>query len=326
MSKKTLLIASRCAAIAAFGVMTALPLCAQQSGLNPASSPLLMASAKGAAASSDIAGDGSSSSALTMAWTPADADAAFKESAVGDEAMQPPPRRRYGRPTYHDANSNPDGSRKWTFMAGGGFGLPEGTNSNYMTTGYGLDFGGGRNFSEHLGLLLRIAYDHFGMTGTTITNQSILYFNDPTNANGLGGNNHIWSASIDPVFNLAGAGRSGLYVTGGVGFYHKVANFTLPETGESCDIYYGCYEFTENANVDHYTSNAVGYDGGVGYAYRLSRFASEQLFAEVRYVYINNQYKPGVTQANVSTYTGYNYFPQNSLTTSYLPVRFGIRW
>ena len=320
MSMKNLQLVSRCAALAAVMGAMALTGHAQQNGLNPASSSLLLASARAVPGTADT-GPGESSSAAVSALEPGEA-LAF-ESGTG---TQPPPRRRYGRPTYHDGNANADGSRKYAFSLAGGLTLPTGDKSNYLTTSWSAQGEFGRNFNQRFGLLLRIAYDRFGMTAATISNQSNRYFGDPTNQNGLNANSHIWSISIDPVVNLLSDGSVGAYVTGGVGFYHKVANFTLPQTGESCSYYYGCYYFTADTNVDHYMSNAPGFDGGFGLTYKLSRFSNERLFVEARYVYMKNKFTPGITAATQTTYTGDNFFPENSQTTSYLPVKFGIRW
>ena len=235
-------------------------------------------------------------------------------------------RRRYGAPRYRGSNTNADGSEKYTVYAGVGFGIPVGTNTNYLTTSYGFQVGGGRNFNKHLGLNLEFDYDHFGLNGQTIDNQSVFYFDDPTNANGLDANSHIWNFSVQPVYQIYSGEGLGAYITGGAGFYHKVTNFTLPEEVEDCEGFYGCGVFDVNENVDHYTSNAPGFDGGIGLTYKFSRFANERLFAEVRYVYVDTSYRPGITAANYTTYTGNNYFPQNSQTTSYIPVKFGIRF
>jgi opacity protein-like surface antigen len=237
-------------------------------------------------------------------------------------------RQRSGRPRYRGSNSNADGSAKWDFYAGGGFGLPTGDQTNYLSTGWGIQAGVGRNFNHLLGVNAEFDYDHFGMTNSTIDNYAGLY-GDPTNTNGFGGNSHIWSMSLNPIVNLRSGEGLGAYVTGGVGFYHKVANFTLPE--QSCDPYilelYGiCEPIAQNVNVDHYTSNAPGFNIGLGATYKFSRFASERFYGEVRYVRILNQYRPGLTSPTDTTYTGYNYFPLNSQKTSYLPVKLGLRF
>jgi hypothetical protein len=237
-------------------------------------------------------------------------------------------RQRYGRPRYRGGNTNADGSPKYDFYVGGGFGIPVGDQSNYLTTGWGFQGGGGRMFNKMVGVNLEFSYDHFGMTGATVDQQSVFYFGPGNTAavTGLGGNTHVWSFSLQPVVNLRSGEGLGAYVTGGVGFYHKVANFTLPQEEEYCDPYYGCEEYEAPANVDHYSSNAPGFDGGFGVTYKFSRFASERLYAEVRYTYVANQFKPGITTATALTYTGNNYFPQNSQHTSYIPVKFGLRF
>ena len=246
----------------------------------------------------------------------------------GAEGMQYGQRRRYGAPRYRGGNTNADGSEKYTGYAGGGLTIPVGTNSNYLTTSWGLQVGAGRNFNKHFGLNLEFGYDKFGLTGATIQNQNNFYFDytDPGNTNGLDGNSHIWNFSLQPVYQIYSGQGLGAYITAGVGFYHKVANFTLPQEEEYCDPYYGCEVYEAQGNIDHYTSNAPGFDGGIGMTYKFSRFSNERLYGEVRYVFVDNQFKPGVTTANYPTYAGNNYFPENSNTTSYFPVKFGIRF
>jgi opacity protein-like surface antigen len=187
---------------------------------------------------------------------------------------------------------------------------------------------------------IEFQYDHFGMTGATLNNQEALYnyaialYNSQNPSNpvspitGLDGNNHVWSFSLQPIYNVKAGEGVGAYVTGGVGFYHKVANFTEPEEGEYCSPFYGCYDYEANQVIDHYSSNAFGIDVGGGLTYKFSRFANERLFAEVRYVYNFNSYKPGVTIDNVdpSNVSENNFFPYNSQHTSYLPVKFGVRF
>lgn len=262
-----------------------------------------------------------------------------KFNIPGAEAMQYGQRRRYGAPRYRGGNTNADGSEKYTGYVGGGFSSPASTNFNYATTSWGFQVGAGRNFNKHFGTNLEFDYDHFGMTSATLQNQQNLYNTislayDPNAAadgyivSGLDGNSHIWSISLNPVYNLKSGEGFGAYVTGGAGFYHKVANFTVPEEGEYCDYIYGCYAYVSNQVIDHYTSNALGIDAGLGVTYKFSRFANERLYGEVKYVYMFNANRPGVTLAtlNNSNISLANDFPQNSQRTGYLPVKFGIRF
>lgn len=249
-------------------------------------------------------------------------------------------RQRYGKPKYRGGNTNADGSPKYDFFAGGGLGIPVGDQFNFASLSWGFGGGGGRMFNAHFGVNAEFNYDHFGLTGSTLTNQQNLYnysinqFNlqNPGNQapfiQGLDGNNHIWSLTLQPIYNIKSGDGMGFYVTGGGGYYHKVTNFTVPTTSEQCDPFFGCFQFTANQVIDHYTSNAFGINGGVGVTYKFSRFANQRLYAEVRYVYLFNSLRQGVTIDTVTPENvgESNFFPQNSQRTGYLPVKFGLRF
>jgi hypothetical protein len=281
-----------------------------------------------------------SSSSSSSSSSAADVDALTNRAALGAfdlKSSQPPPRRRYGRPNYSDKNTNKDGSSKWTGLVGGGFTLPVGNTHKYETTSWAFQGGIGRNFSKTAAVLLQFDYDQFGLQNAIVNNESLLYLG--ATGQGFGGNNHVWSFSIDPTFTIPTEGSLGAYVVVGAGFYHKVTNFTLPQT--QCLDYY-C-QFTGTVNVTcgaicHYTSNAPGFNGGLGVTWKFSKFSNERLYAEARYVYIDNSQRTGLTLANSTTppygtpsnpggtYTGFNAYPANSNRTSYIPVKFGIRF
>jgi len=326
-------IACRVAAISGLMAGTNLLVQAQQSPsvASTVKAPLLLA-AESASASLASASYSSSSSS--------DAAAAEDSYNLGSAALagsQPPPRRRYGRPNYASGNSNADGSEKYTFLAGMGLTLPAGNTHKYETPSYGYQFGGGRNFNKVYGLLLQFDYDHFGLQGATIANQNYLYdYGCPAGSvaagtcgvSGLDGNNHVWSFTLNPTFTIPTDGSWGAYAVLGGGFYHKVTNFTEPTTEEYC--YYYCSYITANANIDHYTSNAVGASGGFGLTYKFSKFSNERFYMEARYVFVANQQRYGVTASSptsvLNAYTGSNLYPQNSNRTTYIPVKFGIRF
>jgi hypothetical protein len=262
---------------------------------------------------------------------------------------------RGGRPRYRGANTNPDGSNKWTGYGGFGLTQPVGNTFHYFTPSWGLQVGFGRQFSKKFALPIEFDYDHFGLTGQTLGNQETLYNNDTNyycNLNSanqsacinagvtetssgtflavqsLDGNMHTWSFSVDPTYTFFQSESVGAYAVAGVGFYHKVTNFTTPETGEEEDYYGDIYEYTANEVIDHYTSNAPGFSAGFGLTYKFSRFSNERFYGEVRYVFVDNSYRPGVTVASnvATTYTELNDFPANSNRTTYFPIKFGIRF
>lgn len=267
------------------------------------------------------------------------ADLSYSSSAGADETAaaedflteskgetQPPPRRTYGRRTnYSDRWHNPDGSSKYTFAAGVGFTSPTGATGKDLSTSWKFQVGGGYNFNKKFALLLQYDYDKLALTGGNLDRQYDRYNNlglvdDSGNAvdfSGLDGNAHVWSITLNPMYTWYQGDSFGAYVIGGGGFYRKVTNFTLPSTGYYCDYFGFCYQFTQNQTFDHYSNNAGGLNGGIGFTYRLSRFASQKLYAEARYVWVDNQ--PSSNSVN-------GYYPENNKRTGYFPVTVGIRW
>ena len=113
----------------------------------------------------------SSSSSSSDSEDAAPADSAhFKLSSDALDPSQPPPRRRYGRPNYSDAHSNPDGSAKWD---GPDWRLRPETGRRhahkYETPSWGLQVGASRVTSTRpSGVIAQFDYDHFGLQGATI--------------------------------------------------------------------------------------------------------------------------------------------------------------
>ena len=255
--------------------------------------------------------------------------AAAETFNLSGNADQPPPRRRYGHPNYHDSHTNADGSSKYSFFVGGGFTLPTGGTHDYASTGWKFQVGGGRNFNKPVGVMLQLDWDDFGMQTSTLNKQLALYnLLCGTSPNcqplsQLGGNVHDWSFTIDPIVNFYTSDTFGAYVVGGLGFYHKYTQFTTLTTGVCFDPFYGYYQCQADQPIDWYTSNAFGLNGGIGLTYKLSRWANQRLYAEARYIWTDNSPRP----FDVSGSTSYaNAFPQASARTTYIPVTFGIRF
>ena len=250
---------------------------------------------------------------------------------------QPPPRRTYGRPNYSGGNTNPDGSPKYFGLGGFAAAIPVGITHKYETLSWGLQAGVGRNFNKTVGVDVEFNYDHFGLQGATLANQTYLYdYGCPSAAiaagtcgvSGLDGNNHVWSFSLNPSFAIPTDGSVGAYVVVGGGYYHKVTNFTEPTVETIC--YYYCGEATVNANIDHYTSNAFGVSGGFGVTYKFSRFSNERFYVEAKYVLMLDSQRTGVTAQSSTTllnsYNGTDFYPANSDRTTFIPVKVGIRF
>jgi hypothetical protein len=261
-------------------------------------------------------------------------------SSVGSEEMakaetfnlssdegQPPPRRKYSRPNYNDSRTNADGSAKYTFFVGGGFTLAVGGTHSYLAPSYSFQAGAGRNFNKTFGVNVQFDWDNFGFQTATLNNLLAIYNGTCPGGCGLtqlGGTSHVWSFTLDPIANFYTSDTFGAYVTGGVGFYHKTANFTIPSIGQYCDPFYGCFTYQANQTIDKYTSNAFGVNGGIGMTYKFSRFAGEKFYVEARYVYTHNS--PRTFSYGDANGNGFNVFPQNSAKTTFIPFTFGIRF
>lgn len=243
-------------------------------------------------------------------------------SSKTEEATQPPPRRRYGRPNYSDRMHNPDGSSKLALLVGAGFTNPINISTNYLKTSWKFQAGLGYNYNKRFGIAFQFDWDNFGLPGKALSNQTTVYtnyFGSSAGLAGLDGNTHVWSFTLNPTVNFYQGETTGAYAVVGGGFYHKVTDFTLPATGQYCDYYYGCYQYTANQTFDQYVSNAAGVNGGIGFTYKPSRFANERLYVEARYVFNFNTARPYNAAAS-------NLYPANSSTTSYVPVTVGIRF
>lgn len=268
---------------------------------------------EGVSSSADAVADGDPALALN----------AERDSLTADAAQPGPGRRRsYGRSRYQDRLHNADGSTKIAFMAGAGLNLPVGDANKYYTPSYTFGAGAGYNFNRTFGLLGEFHYDHMGVTSGAINTEynNLLVALQPygyssSDLAGFDANAHILSLTFDPVVNFANqSSKVGAYVTGGVGYYRKTTNFTLPTAQTGCSYYY-CTTFYSNYNFDSATANSFGYNAGFGLTYKLSEFSSERLFVDARYNYMP-----------ISSNNNQDFFVYNRRNTSFIPITFGIRF
>ena len=202
------------------------------------------------------------------------------------------------------------GADHLTFEGGGGFAIPTGSGKQFLNKGWNIKAGGGYKFNGRFSAMLDYDYVSMGVP-TAILNQ--------VNPQG-GGATHLWSLTINPMYNYKSIGRWGGYVVGGGGFYRKVVNFTQP-FNDYCayyDPYYGCIPGVVNQTVAHFSNNAGGVNFGTGFTYKFSDSGRAKLFIEGRYVWVDNQ-----SSANNTASTGYA--PAN-YRTEYIPITVGFRF
>ena len=217
----------------------------------------------------------------------------------------------------HNDQNNGYVSHDWwsmdrlTFEGGGGFTIPTGSARQYENKGWNIKAGGGYKLNDRFSAMLDYDYVSMGVP-SAILNQ--------VNPQG-GAATHLWSLTINPIFNYISIGRWDGYVVGGGGFYRKVVNFTQPFNDQCAyyDPFYGCVPGTVNQTVAHFSNNAGGVDFGAGFTHRFSDSGRARLFFEGRYVWVDNQ-----PSANNNASTG-GYAPAN-YRTEYIPITVGIRF
>ncbi|HVC47878.1 MAG TPA: hypothetical protein VND90_11575 [Terracidiphilus sp.] len=195
------------------------------------------------------------------------------------------------------------------FEAGGGVNAPTNASSPYITWGANFTVGAGLRINPYLSMLAEYQFIDDKLPGALIAETGA-----------QGGHAHIWSLTLDPVFDLFPSSSNSVYLTGGGGFYRKVTSFTNPVQTQYCDYYY-CYPGIANVVVGHFSSNQGGWNIGAGFTHRLGGLYGEsrmKLFAEVRYLDVLT---PAVTtQPNgLGTTTV-------AADTKIIPVTFGVRW
>jgi hypothetical protein len=196
-----------------------------------------------------------------------------------------------------------------TIEAGFGANGPAG-DKPYITWGDQFTIGGGVNINHNLAALIEYQFIDDKLPGHIIAE-----------AGATGGHVHLWSLTVDPVYDFLPKASNDFYVTGGGGLYRKVTSFTNPQASYFCSYYYCAPGYT-NVVVGHYSSNEGGFNIGGGYQHRFGSVYGDtsrtRIYAEVRYV---DAFSPAVTtQANGLGTTSV------AADTKVIPITLGVRW
>jgi hypothetical protein len=194
------------------------------------------------------------------------------------------------------------------FEGGFGFNAPE---SNSIGWGWNILVGAGIHAGDHLTPMIEYQFIRTGLAQYLINE-----------AGSQGGNTHIWSFTVDPIYDIAPKASNDFYIKGGGGFYRKVTNFTDAVPQQYCDYFYGCGYINQNVVVGHFSSNQGGWNIGGGYYHRFGGIygtGKMKFFAEARYLDVLT---PAVTGKDA------NGNPVTSVPadTKLVPVTFGFSW
>lgn len=161
------------------------------------------------------------------------------------------------------------------FELAGGFNGPTSYTSNYLTWGGQFSVGGGLRLKHGLSMLIDYQFMDDKLPGKLI---------GETGA--TGGKAHIWSVTLNPVWDLFPKRTNSVYVTGGGGFYRKLTEFTNLEPTQYCSYFY-CGTGYAPQTVGHFSSNQGGFSIGGGFSHKFGGMYGEghtAIFAEARYL------------------------------------------
>jgi hypothetical protein len=180
---------------------------------------------------------------------------------------------------------------RFTFDLGAGFTQPVGNTGRYLDDGWNVQGGVGINLTSHIGVLGQLDFNSMGMNGTALGTSGF-----------PGGDIHVFSATVDPIYHLTPGRRFDVYAIGGGGLYHWSQQFSAP-TGVVSNSFAGSFPLVIPNAGDQYSVNRPGWNAGMGVA--LGTKWHGKIFAEARYVHV---------------------FLNNGERGDYVPVTFGFRW
>ena len=198
-----------------------------------------------------------------------------------------------------------------TYEVGGGFSAPSSDSSPYIGWGYNFTVGAGYRVNRNFSTLLEYQFIHSSLPGAIVAE-----------AGASGGFDHIWSFTVDPMYEVNPGSSITFYAVGGGGFYRKVTNFTDPNQQYYCDYFYGCGYVTTNSVVGHFSSNQGGWNIGGGLEHRFAGWNGDgkmKVFAEARYLDVLSPAVNGITPNGLGVTTV-------GADTKIIPVTFGVRW
>jgi len=190
--------------------------------------------------------------------------------------------------------------KPWTFNVGGGGSLTSGTTASFARGGGGIvAAGAAHNYNKYFGFRLDVQWDNLPLRNPALQQ-----------AQAPGGNDHVYSAMLDPTFNIPATKVWSGYVLIGPSFYHRSGKLdssgALP--GSACNPFWlwwgACY------------AGSLRLDG------KFLR-ASQSEFGENFGGGIARKIRP-----NVEIYGEFRYLhgTHNGITTDLRPVTIGVRW
>ena len=190
--------------------------------------------------------------------------------------------------------------KNWVYSVGGGASLLDGTTQRFVRGGGGVAaVGVARNYSQYVGFRLDFQFDNLPLKDSALRL-----------AQAPGATSHVYSLTLEPIFNIPVTNQSGGYIVVGPAFFHRSGDLdsstVLP--GSICNPFFQwwgrCFNASLPLNGDflHASQNEFGETFGVGVTHKIN--PKVELYAEFRYLH-GTHFK---------------------VTTDLRPITIGVRW
>lgn len=194
----------------------------------------------------------------------------------------------------------PKAYKNWTFNAGGGASLTNGTTTTFVRGGGGVAaVGVARNYSKYFGFRLDVQFDNLPLRNTALQL-----------AQATGASSHVYIVNLDPIVNIPVTKSWGGYLLAGPGYYHRTGKLdsstALP--GLACNPFFTwwgrCYNgsLPVNGNFLSESQNQFGYNFGAGITRKIR--PNIEIYGEFRQLHGSH----------------------SGITTDLRPITIGVRW
>ncbi|SRR6266567_2380814 len=190
--------------------------------------------------------------------------------------------------------------KNWTFNAGGGASLTNGTTRTFVRGGGGVVAAGvARNYSKYFGFRLDFQWDNLPLRNSALAL-----------AQAPGATSHVYSFMLDPILNVHVTKSWGGYLLAGPSYFHRSGKLDSSTAipGSACDTFFNwwgtCFAGSLPLNGKFLSSsqNEFGENFGGGITHNIR--PNMEIYAEFRYLH--------------GKHTG--------ITTDLRPITVGVRW
>src|SRR5262249_52634733 len=147
---------------------------------------------------------------------------------------------------------------RFLINVGGGMGYPQGDLNTIVKSSGSFVAGGGYNFTRYLGVDSEYFWQDMPVNDR---------FSQKLKVANVRAQQYSWT--FNPIFRVPVGEKFGAYVIGGIGWYHRSGEVTIPGVGVVCDPYwswwYGCAIGSVDIAARSRSSNAFGKNVGVGF-------------------------------------------------------------